>query len=78
MTIVNANRPAQEVRDELTEIVVGWMRSTASPSTPPELACPFVTVSAINNPSLSYNPPSPMSAWLTPICSTARTRLEND
>ena len=25
MTIVNANRPAQEVRDELTEIVVGWM-----------------------------------------------------
>ena len=25
MTIVNANRPAQEVRDELAEIVVGWM-----------------------------------------------------
>ncbi|TLY23900.1 MAG: dTMP kinase [Nitrospirae bacterium] len=25
MTIVNANRPAQEVRDELTEIVVGWI-----------------------------------------------------
>jgi hypothetical protein len=25
MKIVNANRPAQEVRDELTEIVVGWM-----------------------------------------------------
>jgi len=25
MTIVNANRPVQEVRDELTEIVVGWM-----------------------------------------------------
>jgi dTMP kinase len=25
MTIVNANRPAQEVRDELTEIVLGWM-----------------------------------------------------
>jgi dTMP kinase len=25
MTIVNANRPAHEVRDELTEIVVGWM-----------------------------------------------------
>ena len=25
ITIVNANRPAQEVRDELTEIVIGWM-----------------------------------------------------
>ncbi|MDN5940596.1 MAG: dTMP kinase [Nitrospira sp.] len=25
MTIVNANRPAHEVRDELTEIVVDWM-----------------------------------------------------
>ena len=25
MTIVNANRPAQEVQDELTEIVVGWI-----------------------------------------------------
>ena len=25
MTIVNANRPTQEVRDELTEIVVGWI-----------------------------------------------------
>ena len=25
MTIVNANRPAQEVRDELTEIVLGWI-----------------------------------------------------
>ncbi|MEK7350182.1 MAG: dTMP kinase, partial [Nitrospirota bacterium] len=25
MTIVNANRPAQKVQDELTEIVVGWM-----------------------------------------------------
>jgi dTMP kinase len=25
MTVVNANRPTQEVRDELTEIVVGWM-----------------------------------------------------
>ena len=25
MTIVNANRPAQEVQDELTEIVLGWM-----------------------------------------------------
>jgi dTMP kinase len=25
ITIVNANRPAQEVRDELTEIVLGWM-----------------------------------------------------
>jgi hypothetical protein len=22
---VNANRPAQEVQDELTEIVLGWM-----------------------------------------------------
>jgi len=32
MTIVNANRPAQEVRDELTEIVVGWM---ARPRRPP-------------------------------------------
>ena len=78
MTIVNANRPAQEVRDELTEIVIGWMARPTSPSTPPELACPFATVSAINNPSHSYNPPSPMNAWLTPICSTARRRLEND
>ncbi|HEY6261199.1 MAG TPA: dTMP kinase, partial [Nitrospiraceae bacterium] len=25
MTIVNANRPMQEVRDELTEIMLGWM-----------------------------------------------------
>jgi dTMP kinase len=25
MKIINANRPAQEVRDELSEIVVGWM-----------------------------------------------------
>jgi dTMP kinase len=25
MTIVNANRPAQEVRDDLTEIVLSWM-----------------------------------------------------
>ncbi len=25
MTIVNANRPAQEVQDELTEFVVGWI-----------------------------------------------------
>lgn len=25
MKIVNANRPAQEVRDELTEIVIGWI-----------------------------------------------------
>jgi len=25
ITIVNANRPAQEVRDELTEIVLGWI-----------------------------------------------------
>jgi dTMP kinase len=25
MKIVNANRPAQEVRDELTEIVLGWI-----------------------------------------------------
>jgi dTMP kinase len=32
MTIVNANRPAQEVRDELTEIVLGWLaRSRRSP-----------------------------------------------
>lgn len=26
MKIVNANRPAQEVRDELTEIVIGWLK----------------------------------------------------
>jgi len=32
MTIVNANRPVQEVQDELTEIVVGWM---ARPCRPP-------------------------------------------
>jgi thymidylate kinase len=25
ITIVNANRPAQDVQDELTEIVLGWM-----------------------------------------------------
>jgi hypothetical protein len=25
MTIVNANRPAHEVQDELTEIVIGWV-----------------------------------------------------
>jgi thymidylate kinase len=25
MKIVNANRPAQEVGDELTEIVIGWI-----------------------------------------------------
>jgi len=31
MTIVNANRPAQEVRDELTEIVVGWMARPRRP-----------------------------------------------
>ncbi|TRZ99659.1 MAG: dTMP kinase [Nitrospiraceae bacterium] len=32
MTIVNANRPAQEVKDELTEIVVGWIARPRSPS----------------------------------------------
>jgi dTMP kinase len=32
ITIVNANRPAQEVRDELTEIVIDWM---ARPRCPP-------------------------------------------
>ena len=32
ITIVNANRPAQAVRDELTEIVVGWI---ARPRRPP-------------------------------------------
>ena len=31
MTIVNANRPAQEVRDELTEIVVAWMAKQKRP-----------------------------------------------
>ena len=32
MTIVNANRPAQEVTDELTEIVLGWIiRPSRSP-----------------------------------------------
>jgi dTMP kinase len=31
MTIVNANRPAQEVRDELTKIVVGWLRRPRRP-----------------------------------------------
>jgi len=31
MTIVNANRPAQEVRDELTKIVVGWMTRPRRP-----------------------------------------------
>ena len=32
MTIVNANRPAEEVRDEIAEIVLGWMaRPTRSP-----------------------------------------------
>ena len=31
ITIVNANRPAQEVRDELTEIVVGWMARSRRP-----------------------------------------------
>jgi dTMP kinase len=32
ITIVNANRPAQAVRDELTEIVLGWLaRSRRSP-----------------------------------------------
>ena len=36
---------------------------------------PFATVSAINNPSHSYNPPSPMNAWLMRICSTARTAI---
>ena len=31
MKIVNANRPAQEVRDELTEIVVGWIARQRRP-----------------------------------------------
>ena len=31
MTIVNANRPAQEVRNELTEIVVDWLRRPRRP-----------------------------------------------
>jgi thymidylate kinase len=31
ITIVNANRPAQAVRDELTEIVVGWMTRPRRP-----------------------------------------------
>lgn len=31
MTIVNANRPAQEVRDELTEIVIAWMATQKRP-----------------------------------------------
>ena len=31
ITIVNANRPAQEVRDELTEIVLGWMARQRRP-----------------------------------------------
>jgi dTMP kinase len=25
MTIVNSNRPTQEVQDDLTEIVIGWV-----------------------------------------------------
>jgi dTMP kinase len=29
--VVNTNRPAQEVRDELTEIVVGWLRRPLRP-----------------------------------------------
>jgi dTMP kinase len=28
MTIVNANRPAQEVQDEITQVVVGWIART--------------------------------------------------
>jgi len=32
MTVVNANRPAQEVQDELTEIVLGWMARQRRPS----------------------------------------------
>ncbi len=31
MTIVNANRPAQEVQDELTEFVVGWIARQKRP-----------------------------------------------
>ncbi len=31
MTIVNANRPAQEVRNELTEIVIAWMAKQKRP-----------------------------------------------
>lgn len=31
MTIVNANRPAQEVRNELTEIVIAWMATQKRP-----------------------------------------------
>lgn len=31
MTIVNASRPAQEVRDELTEIVIAWMTKQKRP-----------------------------------------------
>jgi dTMP kinase len=31
MKIMNANRPAQEVRDELTEIVVGWIARQRRP-----------------------------------------------
>ncbi len=31
MTIVNANRPAQEVRDELTKIVIAWMARQKRP-----------------------------------------------
>jgi dTMP kinase len=34
MKIVNANRPAQEVRDELTEIVVGWIAQPRRLSSP--------------------------------------------
>ncbi|MCX5723284.1 MAG: dTMP kinase [Nitrospirae bacterium] len=32
MKILNANRPAQEIRDELTEIVIGWMAKPPRPS----------------------------------------------
>ena len=32
ITIVNANRPAQEVQDELSKIVVGWAARPRSPS----------------------------------------------
>ena len=32
ITIVNANRPAQEVQDELSKIVVGWVARPRSPS----------------------------------------------
>ena len=31
MTVVNSNRPAQEVQDELTQIVVGWITRSRRP-----------------------------------------------